>query len=602
MTYTYDEQAVFRFLHRQGWAFRQKGAEVILSACPYCGGGKHRDKDTFSLNLHTGAFQCFRASCGRQGHFVTLCRDFGFTLEEQPESGGVSARSWGASGQSALKSAAGGQGTAQSGGKDFRDIGDMTLPPLGDKAEGYLQKRGISLDTAGRYGLAGSGGLLIFPFFSPAGRLVSVKYRKLDYDKTRDRNKEWFERDTQPILFGMAQCRPGAPLVITEGQLDALALAEAGIPNPVSVPNGALGFTWFGHAQEWMAGFSEIVVFGDWEQGKMTLLDGLMARLPAGVRLRAVREADYRGEKDANAILLRYGPAALCRAVENAGAVLPCGVQDLADVAPVDLRTLGRILTNIPELDRLSGGILFGQLVVLTGKRGNGKSTFLSQLICEALDQAYKVFAYSGELSDFHFRRWIDFQLAGPDNVRPMRTPEGPTVFTVPKETLDRISAWYRGRIFLCTQATEEAGLLRMAEEVILRLGVKLICIDNLMTAMDAAADADLYRAQSRFCGALKQMAVRYDVAVILVAHPRKSREGFTNDDVSGSADITNKADLVLAYERVSGEYDARLSVTKNRLFGAYATGKDAIGLFYSVSTKRISSISRKKTSYGWEK
>lgn len=282
------------------------------------------------------------------------------------------------------------------------------------------------------------------------------------------------------------------------------------------------------------------------------------------------------------------------------GPVLPLGIRELADIPPVDVNALERIRTNIPELDRLTGGIIMGQLAVLTGKRGNGKSTFLSQLICEALDQDYTVFAYSGELSDFHFRRWIDFQLAGPDNVRPVRSEHGRIAYTIERGVLDRISEWYRGRIFLSTEEPEEGGILRLAEEAVTRLGARFICIDNLMTAMDSAQDADLYRAQSRFCGALKRLAVKYNVAVALVAHPRKSREGFTNDDVSGSADITNKADLVLAYERTGGEYDARLSVTKNRLFGSYATGKDAIGLFYSASTKRVSSLQRKKHTYGW--
>ena len=31
------------------------------------------------------------------------------------------------------------------------------------------------------------------------------------------------------------------------------------------------------------------------------------------------------------------------------------------------------------------------------------------------------------------------------------------------------------------------------------------------------------------------EIAKKYNVVVILVAHPRKSKDGFTNDDVSGS-------------------------------------------------------------------
>ena len=60
------------------------------------------------------------------------------------------------------------------------------------------------------------------------------------------------EKDTKPILFGMAQCEDFTTLAITEGQIDSLSLAECGIKNAVSVPTGALGFTWFRHCEEWI--------------------------------------------------------------------------------------------------------------------------------------------------------------------------------------------------------------------------------------------------------------------------------------------------------------------------------------------------------------
>ena len=43
---------------------------------------------------------------------------------------------------------------------------------------------------------------------------------------------------------------------------------------------------------------------------------------------------------------------------------------------------------------------------------------------------------------------------------------------------------------------------------------------------------------------------MKYDIAVLLVAHPRKSRDAFSNDDVAGSADITNRVDVVVNYAR----------------------------------------------------
>ena len=77
---------------------------------------------------------------------------------------------------------------------------------------------------------------------------------------------------------------------------------------------------------------------------------------------------------------------------------------------------------------------------------------------------------------------------------------------------------------------------------------------------------------------------------------------------VAGSADITNAVDVVMAYERnydrfdfdPSKIHDAYLSVTKNRLTGRL-TGKSKIGLFYSESSKRITSQSSVAKNYSWE-
>ena len=123
------------------------------------------------------------------------------------------------------------------------------------------------------------------------------------------------------------------------------------------------------------------------------------------------------------------------------------------------------------------------------------------------------------------------------------------------------------------------------------------------MTAIDDDLESDLYRAQSKFVGELKRIAVQNDIAILLVAHPRKTNGSITNDDVSGSGDITNKVDIVMSYERVEDDEscDGKLSITKNRLFGNYAIGDKRIDLYYSQATKRITSAASVKRNYGWE-
>ena len=577
MAYDLNKDDIFNFSETVTGKKKTRGAELVFEYCPYCSGGKSRDQYTFSINTQKGVFQCKRASCGRQGHFVELCRDFGFQLDFQDV-------------------------------KQYRPLPQKQIKTT-DPAIAYLKSRGISEHTAKQYSITtqkDNPNILVFPFYDETGALVSVKYRKCDFDKRRDKNKEWFEPGTKPILFGIPQCSGFERLIVTEGQLDSLTLAECGIENAVSVPNGANGFTWLVHTREWVSKFKEIVVFGDWERGRMSLLDMLIKRLDN--KILAVRGADYLGEKDANDIFRKYGKEAVIKAIDQAEPPAVNNVIDLSAVRNVDITKLPRIKTNIPEIDRVIGGLVMGQLIILTGKSGNGKSTLMSQFAAEALDQGENVFVYSGELAAYHFKQWLDYQLAGLDNLTAYTNEYGDTKYTIAQETLEQISSWYKGRAYIYDNSmesdAERESLLQTIEKAVRQYGIKLVCVDNLMTAMATSSDRDFYRAQSQFADALKNIAKKYNIAVILVAHQRKSKDSFGNEDVAGSADITNLADVVMNYER-AGEnavYDSRLSITKNRLSGIYAKGDKAIELFFSQATKRITSCqSDKDKRYGWD-
>lgn len=575
MSYLFKQSDVFDFARSIGADTHQKGNELFFKRCPRCKGDGH-DKDTFSVNLDTGAFKCFRASCDYHGHFVELARDFNYPLDMGEP-------------------------------KKYRKLPQKPIETK-PEAVAYMESRGIGRAVTEGYMLTVSKdkpNVLVFPFHDEQNILQFVKYRNIKYNGTG--NKEWCEKDTKPILFGMNLCDPTYPLVITEGQIDSLSLAQANIPNAVSVPTGALGFTWLNHCWEWILQFKTVVVFGDYEKGKMTLIDTLQARLPQKVL--GVRPQDYLGEKDANAILQKYGEEALRVAVANAEPPKLSQVIRMADVRPVNFNELPRIKTNIKEVDRVLGGLLYGQLILLTGKRGEGKSTFMSQLICEAFEQGVNVFTYSGELANFNVRGWVDFQLAGGENVITNINAYGDEDYSLSTETADKIAKWYYDKSFMYDNSflpeygDELESLVTIIERAIKQRDIRLVCIDNLMTAMDTVDKQDnLYLAQSNFLTQLKRLAMKYNVAIILVAHPRKSKESFTNDDVSGSSDITNKVDVVMSYGRVdNGDCDGKLQITKNRLTGKLAQGDNAIELFYSAKTKRIFSATSGTRHYGWE-
>lgn len=557
--YKFKKEDVYQFAAYVNAQVREKGDELFFKYCPKCDGGENKDLNTFSINLQNGAFKCFRASCGYHGHFVELARDFGFKLEDEQEKRYI-----------------------QLPQKEIK-----TKP----RAIEYLQSRGISERIARKYKITVRNDypdILVFPFYDEQNILRFIKYRNTKYKGSG--NKEWCEKNTQPILFGMAQCEDFKRLIITEGQIDSLSVSECGIKNAVSVPTGAQGFTWLSACWDWINCFDEVVVFGDREHGKITLIDTLSKRLKTKVK--CVQAADYLCEKDANDILRKYGKEAITRAIENAQIQEIKYVKRLADVEYINLNDLPKIKTGIRAFDKLCGGLLLGHVILLSGKRGEGKSTLASQIVAEALEQEKNVFLYSGEMPAYQVKNWLNLQIAGNEHITTKTDEYGVERAYLSSGTIEKINAWYHDRAYIFDNSAvddEFSGLLDTVTEAICRYGIQLVCIDNLMTALDCDAKSDLYRQQSNFVKSLQKMAQRYNVAVILVAHPKKSNSDFDNDTVSGSADITNAVSFVLNYERdKKQEGQGRLMVTKNRINGALIVKDDAIQLYYGKKSKRI--------------
>ena len=588
--YEFSQEDAYRFAREQFVETKTKGNELQFKYCPYCHGGQGgKDKGTFSIDLTTGKFKCLRASCNAHGNMITLSRDFDFSLGNQVDEYYKSQKRY----------------------RRFKRP-EKPIEPLEPAVE-YLAKRGISSEIAKKYEITikqETNNILVFPFYDEKGELQFIKYRKTDFDKEKDKNKEWCEKDCKPILFGMKQCNEKFDrLVLTEGQLDSLSVAEAGIENAVSVPTGANGFTWIPYCWDWLTKFEEIVVFGDCEKGKITLLDDISKRFPNKVK--HVREADYLECKDANEILLKHGPDAVKKAVENAIALPVNKVLSLADVENVNIFELQKLKTGLKELDdTLYGGIPFGIVCLVAGKRGDGKSTLTSQIMGQAVEQGYNTFAYSGELPNYLYKSWFDFQIAGRNHITENNKDGRINRFiTNPNQKL--INDWYREKAFIydnrIVEDDEQEDLLKTITQAIMQYGIKVILIDNLMTAMyiDEKQGSDKYDQQGRFVRALTKIALQYNCLILLVAHRRKN--SFTtdaNDEVSGSGDITNLAGMVLSYDRGTDKEGLRpdqrkLIIAKNRLFGKI--NLNGIVLDYDEKSKRIySNDDELIREYGW--
>ena len=595
--YEFKEQDAYDFAGQQGIEVKRAGDELHFKICPYCRPRPTKGNvRTFSINLKTGQFKCLRESCGVSGNMIQLSRDFDFSLGTESDE-------------------------YYRPRKKYRRLPTPKKPYV-PKAPAirYLESRGISDEVAHKYEITVQSekeNILVFPFYDDRGILQFVKYRKTDFVKDRDKNKEWCEKGCRPVLFGMKQCNDKFDrLIVTEGQMDSLSVASAGLENAVSVPNGARGFTWVPYCFNWIAKFQEIVVFGDFEKGHMTLLEDFQKRFPN--KIRHVREQDYQGCKDANELLQKHGPAAVRQAVENAVMVPVRRVLPLADVEDVNIYELPKLKTGIRELDRtLYGGLPFGMVCVIAGKRGDGKSTVASWIMANATEQGYPTFAYSGELPNYLYKSWFDFQIAGRNHITENKTDFGTVNRFITKRNQELISAWYRERAYIydsrIVDTDEQEDLLKSVTRAIMQYGIRVVLIDNLMTAMyiDERPGTDKYDQQGRFVRELTRIAIRYDVLILLVAHRRKNASSpDANDEISGSGDITNLAGITLSYDR--GDKDdikngrmtedqRKLIVAKNRLFGK--VDLKGIILSYDEKSRRVyGSRDDVNVQFGWDK
>lgn len=541
------------FAREQGIRTKLVRDELIFVKCPYCGKTTTK-KEKFAINIKTGAFNCLRASCGARGNLYTLHRDFGLDLGTDVTEYERPKYSW----------------------KRFKV--EKPFVPTDPAIEYLCGQRGISEEVVRRYEIVtrkDNDNVLVFPFYDEDGYLSMIKYRAIDFDPDKGGNKEWSERGMKSILFGIKQCTDFNRLIITEGQIDSLSVATAGFNNCCSVPTGKNGMRWIPHNWDWIKKFREILVFGDYENDQMTLLPDITSRfLTTDTVVLAVQFQDYKGCKDANEILRKYGPEAIRNAIRNAKPQMLDQVLPLESVAYQDGDVDEKLPTGIRAIDKtLTGGVPFGFMNILTGKRGEGKSTEGSMLARMALENGYNCFIYSGEMKKGDVRKWLDFQIAGADRIITENHGDYDT-YKLSPQNAETIGNWYAGRAYIYdTSVVDESkkNLLEVIETYIKQFGCKFVLIDNLMTAIDLVdLGSEKFERQELLCKRLARMAQKYNALILLIAHKKKGESIDENDDVLGSSEITNLSGIIMSYGRNKdiGRDERLFKVIKNRLTG----------------------------------
>ena len=440
----------------------------------------------------------------------------------------------------------------------------------------YINKRKISESTAKYANIKeDSKGNIVFEYKNELGEHISNKYRparKIDKDKKE--LKMWFEKDTNiNTLYLMNKADFTEPLVICEGEFDTLSLIEAGYKNVVSVPTGCKSTEWININWTWLEQFEEAILWFDNDEAGKEGAKEVFNRLPN--KIVKVVYSDLCN--DINEILFRYGKEAVLKELEKASIPLVDGVKSTKQISTFNIYEAETVQLGIRKIDERLIGVPLGSLNVITGRTGEGKSTILNQFfIGESINQGYKVFLFSGELTESNAKGWLLDTLANQEDLLEFINKRGYKYKKISSNAITRIDDFLENKFFLYTDEDYSIkAILSKMEIMAKRYGVKIFCIDNLMVTEND--EKEELRNQTEIVKMLKSFAKKYNCIVHLVAHPRKAQSGqigLDKSDISGSANITNLADYVMIVQRIKDEEDNTkdkhtiLTIDKDRYMG----------------------------------
>ena len=500
------------------------------------------------------------------------------------------------------------------------------------KVYDYFSKRCISKETLDYADVRQDDkGNAVFNYYDTNDVLTLVKYRPAR-KINKGENKCWCQKDadTTQILFNMNRINIDKPLLLTEGEPDALSAIEAGYINTVSVPLGANNYQWIEENWDWLGQFDSIIICSDNDEAGIKMQKEAIYRLGSW-RTKIVNIPPYYEQedgtkikiKDLNEVLYRFGKEKVMEIILNATDTPVDSVKDLSDIEDVDLDSIDGIYTGIQGIDKELMKLFYGTLTVVSGMPGAGKTSFLYQVICKALDQNKNCWLFSKELPDWMTKNWFNYIFSGRRNIRQYNDANGAVYYKVTSEAKKEINDYYRGRWFVCRDdySAKIDDLIQSMEDVVRKYGVKLLILDNLMTIdMDVTENNEL-RKQTEVINKIIAFATKYNVAVILVAHPRKlsntSEVGMY--DISGTSNIINLAHRTIGLRRVTSKekegeqnrngkgwrvepdpYDVAFSVIKDRIRGRAGF---RYGLYYDIPSRRFYSTEEEfGYNYAWDK
>jgi twinkle protein len=443
-----------------------------------------------------------------------------------------------------------------------------------------LEARGLDVELASRMGFDSTRrdgtDWLIVPCYRD-GRIYRRKLRTITGEKR-------FSQDGGgPIPWNEDVLRDESlaamPLIITEGELDAMAAIQCGFPRTISVPDGAPAETtdspFDAKRYAWVKDLApritrqmapEIILAVDGDGPGQALLQDLSVMLG---RFRCkfltypkTRDGSAR-LKDLNEVLIEYGTKGVGETINRAAFVQSEGVYRMAELP--ELPPSVSYAAGYELLDQ-NYRVRMGDLAVVTGIPSHGKSAFVNDFLCRlATTHGFRI-------------AWASFeQEAQRDHRRALRTWRcGVPESKAHEHEIVEADAWIeRHHRFII--APEEADvsldwMMERLEQAVVQHDCQIAVIDpwnemDHMRERDETETEYVGRAIKRF----KRFCRAFQVHLIIVAHPTKIRKDENGKtpmptlyDIAGSANWNNKADVGIVVHR-EDEDNTAIKVAKSR-------------------------------------
>jgi len=469
----------------------------------------------------------------------------------------------------------------------------------------YLSSRGISLETAVKAGVYS-----VDNYIRDVGNVPCLAFPYPTATKFRATHVKGFSCQGSPVHYFLSErVVETEPLIICEGELDALSMMEAGIVNATSVPNGApqtvsngkvspkddLKYRFVWGAERLYKSCKKIILATDNDEPGEALAEELARRIG---KYRCYRVKFPHGLKDSNDVLVKLGPEALREIVEAAE---PWPVAGLFETSHYEKRVMDLYLRGEGKgastgLSALDGHytVAPGQFTVVTGVPSSGKSEFIDHLMVSLASREGWSFAVCSfeNPPDSHIVKLVEKRAAMPF----YEAAEGDVkdgVARIGAEDMRRTVNWVGNHFYWIEQADGACStiddIIERCKVAIMRYGVRGVVIDPY-NFIDKAPNMPETEFVSEILTKIRQLAVGHDVHVWFIAHPTKLKRDETGGypapggyEISGSAAWFAKADCGLTVHRGKNSCETEIHLWKVRFKWIGKTGM--VMLAYNPTT-----------------